>query len=251
MREDMSKVLVESPRSGRSMAKAMRGTHRQRRNRLDPDGESAPGRAPIVRNGEKHFGEHLAPLFRYLDGQADRPWSKVYGELCAKLDRRSVVQSHLFLHIRNHVEVETVWRDGEVWCRQWRGVVPIAESRTEMFVHPVTGILLPNRARAIAQRKRNAARALQRATPHPDRRAGLPGMAPDVRWQRIDGLWFELTMRELGRDIGWDVVLKRAVDGRHRTLLEQAYGCPCSYAIAKRQLGSDVLRKHGLESSAE
>jgi len=32
------------------------------------------------------------------------------------------------------------------WARSWRGLKPIADSRTELFEHPRTGILLPDRA---------------------------------------------------------------------------------------------------------
>jgi len=254
VREDMSKVLVESMREGRAYAAANDGARRLRRNAVERDGESAPQRMGIRRDAihRKHFGEHLGPLFRYLRGQAHRPWAKVHGELCAQLDRRSVVQAHLFQHIGQMVEVETHLQDGEVWYRGWRGLQPIRESRAELFVHPVTGILLPNRARLIAQRQRNEAREAQRGTPHPDRRRGLPGMAGDVQWQRIDGLWFELTMRPVADAPQWDVVLKRSVDDdyRFRALLKDTYGCASCFAIAKRQLGAAALRKHGLASAA-
>jgi hypothetical protein len=89
----------------------------------------------------RHFGEHLGPLYRYLRQQVHRPWAKVYGELCAALDRRGVVQARLFQHIDDRVDGETVWQDGEVWVRNWRGLVPLKESRAELFVHLRTGIL--------------------------------------------------------------------------------------------------------------
>jgi len=47
------------------------------------------------------------PLYRYLRQQVNRSWAKVYGELCAQLDRRSVVQAHLFQHIEDKVAIET------------------------------------------------------------------------------------------------------------------------------------------------
>ncbi|MBX3604340.1 MAG: hypothetical protein KF788_03670 [Piscinibacter sp.] len=97
MRDDMSKVLVESPRGGRAWARALAGRRRQRRNRLDRDGEGAPQRAGMRRDPEvcKHFGEHLAPLYRYLRQQVHRPWTKVYGELCAALDRYACSKQQL------------------------------------------------------------------------------------------------------------------------------------------------------------
>lgn len=149
---------------------------------------------------------------------------------------------------------ETVWRDGEVWTRDWRGLWPIAESYAELFVHPRTGILLFNRARLAArQRKRSeeAARALQ---PHPDRRVGLRGMAADCQWHRIDGIWYAVTLATLEANgkaaAAYDVVLRRVVDGRHCETLRTRYGRGALYATGKRQLGSTTLRAHGLASQA-
>lgn len=250
MREDMDKVLVESPRRGRAHAAALRGTRRQRRERLDRDGESAPQRLGMRLDDNKHFGEHLSPLYRYLRQQLNRPWSKVYGELCAQLDRRGVVQAHLFQHLTDKVAVQTQWRDGEVWTYRWRELVPIGESRAEMFVHPRTGILLPNRARQMVQQRQNEHREAEAAQAQEHRRSGLPGMAPETQWQRVDGIWYEVTLAPLdlsakARPV-FDVLLKRLVDVRQRQLLSRQYGCPARYATAKRQLGSAALRSHGL-----
>ena len=254
MREDMDKVLVESPRSGRARASALQGSRRQQRHRLDPDGEGAPQHVGMRRDAieRKHFGEHLGPLYRYLRQQVNRSWAKVYGELCAQLDRRSVVQAHLFQHIGDKVAIETVWHDGQVWTRCWRGLEPLAQSRSELFVHPRTGILLPNRARVIAVKRQREDRALRAAQPHPDRRTGLPGMAPDCQWHRIGGIWYEVTLRPLAApgegSAAYDVVLKRTVDERQGPLLFARYGHARRYATAKQQLGTAALRAHGLRA---
>ena len=160
MRADMSKVLVEAPRRGRALARAVAGSRRQARNGVDRDGEGAPARLGMKgdRHACKHFGERLGPLYRYLRQQVNRPWAKVYGELCVMLDKRSVVQAHLFQHLHDKVDAETMWRTDGVWVRSRRGLVPLSESRAEMYVHPRTGILLVNRACGIADRKREQAR---------------------------------------------------------------------------------------------
>lgn len=251
MRDDMSKVLVESPRSGRAYAYVIKGVRRRKRNQLDPDGEGGLNHVGMSQGGNKHFGEHLGPLFRYLRGQVDRPWSKVYGELCAQLDRRSVVQAHLFQHIGDKVEIETLWQGEEVWFRDWRGLKPIRESRAELFVHPRTGILLVNRAAVIERRHHKQVRADQRNPLAPNRRVGLPGMAADCQWQRDNGLWFEVMLRPLGDAKVYDVLLKRPVCRGDRELLHVRYGRSDSYAITKRQLGHKELRAHGLKSQAE
>ena len=167
MRADMDKVLVESPRSGRRFAEAVKGQRRRRREQLDPDGEGGPRHQGMRRDGVKRFGEHLGPLYRYLRAQVNRPWDKVYGELCAQLDRRSVVQQHLFEHLHDRVAVDTVWIDGQVWWRgRWRALTPLRESRVELYVHPRTGLLLLNRGRlAAAQQARRAPNARRGRTP--------------------------------------------------------------------------------------
>lgn len=255
MREDMDKVLVESPRSGRAFARLVTGTRRKKRNALDADGEGGPRHLGMKGGrGDKHFGEHLGPLYRYLRKQVNRPWAKVYGELCATLDRRSVVQAHLFQHIHDRVEVDTVWRDDMVYVRQWRGVVPLAESRAPMYVHPRTGILLVNRAGEIARRRKKKAQREAKFRPRHDRYLP-PGATPGTQWHRIDGIWYEVTLRTMDtsqvRPCGYDVALKRVVDFRSRDLLLARYGAPDRYAASKRQIDGRRLRAHGLASSVD
>jgi hypothetical protein len=254
MREDMDKVLVERPRSGRARVRALQGSRRQRRHRLDPDGESALQRLGMRRDAvdRKHFGEHLNPMYRYLRKQVDRPWDKVYGELCTQLDRRSVVQDHLFQHIKDRVAIDTVWRDGEVLVRRWNELVSLDRCGQELFVHPRTGILLPNREREIERRLERHERAERAARPHPDRRVGLPGMPAHCQWHRLAGLWYEVTLGTLDTAnedaAAYDVVLKKIVNRRHRNVLCERYGRADFYAIRKRQLGRAELRAHELQS---
>ena len=252
MREDMSKVLVESPRVGRGEARAHEGSRRRRRDRLDRHGEGAPQRMGMRRDAveRKHFGEHLGPLYRYLRAQVNRSWSKVYGELCAGLDRRNVVQAHLFQHLDAKVTTDAVWLDDAVWVRTSWGLLPLAESWVELYVHPRTGILLPNRARVIAAHRRREAREAEAQAPHPDRRSALPGMAPDCQWHRIEGIWYEVRLGALDANESgtciYDVVLRRPVNGTQRRLLHATYGQGGCCGIAKRQLGGPELRRHGL-----
>jgi hypothetical protein len=79
-------------------------------------------------------------------------------------------------------------------------------------------------------------------------------MAADGQWQRIDGLWYEVTLAAMDvRDDKTrvvDVVLKRSVSARDRQLLLATHGRSGCYAITKRQLDRATLRKHGLVSVA-
>jgi hypothetical protein len=245
MREDMGQVLVDEPRRGRAYARSVKGSRRLAWNRIDPDGESAPSRLGMKRGSlrSKHSGEHLGPLYRYLRQQANRPWDKVYGELCAGLDRRNVVQDHLFQHIGDRVALETVLVDGEVHARTWGRTQPLAETRYAMYVHPRTKLLLVNRAREKAARRRNEERAARSRRPSESRRV----ISPDRQWHRIDGLWFEVALRELvGDELVYDTVLKRTVSTLSSAVLCKAYGYSDMYAASKRQLDGRTIARHGL-----
>jgi hypothetical protein len=252
MREDMGQVLVDEPRHGRSTARALAGSRRQRRNRVGRDGETAPLRIGMQSDGggHKHFGEHLGPLYRYLRRQLDRPWSKVYGELCAALDRRSVVQAHLFEHIEDVVAVKTAWRCGQVWVHGRWSPIPLHECRASLYVHPRTGMLLVNRARLHEARRKKDERAQRERAGTADCRRNLPHLGRDCQWHRVNGLWFEVTLRPLEtaepRRQVYDVLLQRLVGLQHAPLLRERYGLAHCYAAAKRQLDGRRLRDHGL-----
>jgi hypothetical protein len=51
--------------------------------------------APARRHVHKMFHDKLAPAHRWLVAQVGRPWSKVYSELCAKFDTRTVAGRHV------------------------------------------------------------------------------------------------------------------------------------------------------------
>lgn len=249
MREDMTKVLVEEPRHGRAYARSVQGARRQRWNRVDPDGEGGPTHIGMQRDGltNKHFGEHLGPLYRYLRQQVNRPWDKVYGELCSVLDRRNVVQNHLFQHIGDRVAIETKLVEGEVLVPSWRGLQPLSETRYEMYVHPRTRILLVNRAKEKAAHRRKADREAKAQQLDAQRRVDIPGLAPDRQWHRIDGLWFEVQLRPLVDEVpAYDVLLRRNVSAVNRALLIERYGFGDRYAASKRQLNHRTMVRHSL-----
>jgi hypothetical protein len=177
----------------------------------------------------------------------NRPWDKVYGELCSALDRRNVVQNHLFQHIGDRVSLETVLVDGEVHVRGWRGTEPLRQTRYEMYVHPRTGILLVNRARDKAAHQRKLERAAEAREAAGNRRVDIPGLGPDRQWHRIDGIWYEVELRPLtGEEVVYDIVLKRSVSLLNRALLRERYGTADRYAVNKRQLNRRTIARHGI-----
>ncbi len=144
MRKDMSKIIVERPRSGRSSPVRPGRT----RALVDDDGEvlrvsarEPRGRAPKT----KYLNENLAPLRRFLASQVGRPWNKVYSEISEHLKPTSTVQQHVRDHVEDFVAVKTRMRAGEVQVTgRWGRDMSLQESYQRLYVHPRTGLLREN-----------------------------------------------------------------------------------------------------------
>lgn len=148
MRKDMSKVIIDTYRTGGAGARAIGGSRRKYRNRLDPDGEGGAARLGmrrdiLVRLHLKEFGDHISPLARYLKKQAFRPWDAVQHEVLVRIDLRSTVQWHLSLHLQMLVEINTALLNGEVVLAADMNHQPVSHSNAVVYVHPVTGLLMP------------------------------------------------------------------------------------------------------------
>src|SRR2546422_912454 len=123
MREDMYKVIVERPRRGGSYSRD------GRRFRASEDAPTKIG----IRKGygsRKSLNENLAPLRRYLERQAGRPWDRVFSDICAVIDNRDTVRQRVRTHIEDFVAVKTRIEKGQVVTRRWRldgKFVPLSE----------------------------------------------------------------------------------------------------------------------------
>jgi hypothetical protein len=197
MREDMYKVIVERPRRGGGV----QGDGRNWRNSRDRGAHLGMQRGYASR---KWLNENLAPLKRWLHKQVHRPWDGVYSELSQGIDRRNPVQAHIYQHLDQFVERECRLFDGVVMV--WRNGpppaawVPVREhSSIELFVHPVTGILLPNRGQHQARRRQREQWAQRRT----DRScAEYHVIDHATQWHRVDGCWFEVTLAPLPSGTG-------------------------------------------------
>jgi len=245
MREDMFKVIVERPRLVNSNGYSRDG----RKFRND---ENAPGRLGMKRGytqRPKWLNENLAPLKRFLEKQVNRPWDKVYGEIRATIDARSTVKRHILQHIEDFVAIDTRWVDtadgGHVVIgRRWpRKDTLLEDANIELFVHPRTGILLRNRRFVSWDQRKRHKREMEQARAHVDRR----DIDECHQLRRLDGIWYEVTLGPLPAprvqaddmvyDACWDAVRKAWVSRRQGD---------ANYAVSKRQLGAQELKKYGL-----
>src|SRR6266404_9494791 len=105
MRTDMYKVIVERPRRGK------RPRPLAIRFRNDLLGPAHLGMRAAYDHRE--LNENLNPLRRYLRTQVGRPWSKVFSEICATIDRRNTVQQHIHQHIDQFIATRVGVRNGQ------------------------------------------------------------------------------------------------------------------------------------------
>lgn len=143
MRSDMHKVVVEKPRSGSD-----RRSLKTRWSLRDYDPEHEYDVAKWMSSARhrqygwnaKSFTDVLSPLFRYLHKQVGRPWNKVYSEMKASLDSRTVTGRHVFDHamwaVKRYCHLKS---DGRVYpnVSGFKGNTPVEG----LYVHPMSGLL--------------------------------------------------------------------------------------------------------------
>lgn len=271
MRDDMARVIVERPRIP---------DHHERKGRVrsleDLPRQEGMRRPHFLAGGGKSLNENLQPLRRYLERQVGRPWNKVYAEIAKNLRVDNTVQQHVRDHLRDFVAV-TPRRVAGGWRRR-----PGSDLWYQpLYVDPATGLLcrtdrLPEeKARRRAQRHRPQ-EAPTRIDLAPDRELRLVGglwyevrLAPmsepefracvetqklplrpyDKKSPRVE---MEVVVRRLVTPTVWDVVAGVLIEVGPATddpMSWRAYRKAHPdrrYAIAKRMLNRQELRRHGL-----
>ena len=179
MRSDMAKVVVEQPRWG-SRNRSLKTARKIRPVEVHEDFDSGPVRAS-ARRWEKEFGEHLTPLWRFLRKNLGRPWDKVYSEIRAQLDGRSVTGQHVLDHLRWEVETDTFLVDGQPMWQGWGAPKPVSG----FYVHPRTGILREGPSR----------RAIWRREKRPQQVVFVESADGNL-FQRINEIWYRVAYGE-------------------------------------------------------
>lgn len=186
MRRDMYKVIVERPRRGVRSAKRIKLRH----DRLPDRTKVGMRRAAKEQVGwVKSFNDHLAPLRRFLWSRRGRPWSRVYGEICATLDMRHTVKRHVLEHIEDFIVVRvTVGRDGR-WLGHggWYGPDPLEHCRQALYVDPDDGIV-----KETAKFRRKLGLPATHRRPRRSRRGDEIVLSADTELRRIAGVWYGL-----------------------------------------------------------
>jgi hypothetical protein len=116
MRKDMKRVVITRPRHG-SKYKNKDVREQRRRARDDEEYETLPQKSSMKPKGKfswhkKELSDFLNPLIRFLRKSCGRPWNKVYAEISENLDRRGIVNDHIFQHLDEMVVTKPLWKDG-------------------------------------------------------------------------------------------------------------------------------------------
>lgn len=253
MRKDMSKVIVERPRAGRSVAGKRPGRTRAL---TDDDDEPIravkPAREPKNRvQKTKSLNETLNPLKRYLASNVGRPWDKVYSEISEHLKPTSTVQQHVRDHLDDFVATKTRMKAGVVMAtRRFGGEAPIADQYALFYVHPRTGLLRHNENRKTWSAQRRAAKLAAEL----ELAARMRVIDDKTQAHLFDGAWWEVKLAKVKRhphktasglsyyseEPFTDVVQSAKMSSLPRELL---YGREGVYARAKRQLSNAEMKR--------
>lgn len=241
MRKDMSKVIVERPRLGRSRAGLRPG-----RTRVVTDDDGEPlravrgGRAPKRDKAEKtkSLNETLNPLRRYLASNVGRPWNKVYAEISEHLKPTSTVQQHVRDHLEDFVAVKTRMKAGSVTMTpRYGGERTLADTHCRFYVHPRTGLLRENPHYSGWNARLRKAKAAADA----ERCARMRIIDDKTQLHLFDGAWWEVKLakkRSEGPNV--DVVRRAKLSTMPGN---QLYARDGVYAVDKRQLSKAEMKR--------
>jgi hypothetical protein len=248
MRGDMPKIIVERPRRGE-------GTLRKGKALRDDElalSKVGMKRGARLRGGYKALNENLAPLKRFLNAQVDRPWDKVWSEICANLKPSNTVQQHVRDHIPDFVAIKTRLKDGEVWVHERFSPVRLKDSYVRLYVDPKIGILRRNKYwRSWEGRRRD-----KREAEAKERDARMRVVSEKVQLHLFNECWWEVRLAKVPTGVQQlkspagtrqikvelavdDALLHESGDALSR---QRLYGKSGVYGVSKRQLSKKEIR---------
>jgi hypothetical protein len=238
MRKDMSKVIVERPRTGRAAAGLRPGRTRAL---TDDDGEpirAKGAREPKGREQKtKGLNETLNPLKRYLASKVGRPWDKVYSEISEHLKPTSTVQQHVRDHVDDFVATKTRMKGGVVVVTpRFGGERKLEDDWCLYYVHPRTGLLRKNeKYKRWTVRQREARQKVEA-----ERAARMRVVDAKTQLHLLKGVWWEVKLAKISAGQAYTDVVLRA--GLSELPPEILYGRQGAYAREKQQLSKADIK---------
>jgi len=205
----MDKILVTRPRIGSRHRKNL-ATKRARGSR---DYESLPSSSAMrpkdLRSERKDLNEYLKPLIRYLASSCNRPWNKVYSDICKNMDKRGTMQNHIFQHLFDYVKLNAEIVNGAPHGGGRLGRYPLWDNGWTFYVD-ADGILKkpPRKPEVIEEKNPN-----------------IHKVEDSLYLCREDGTWFEVILSAFDafawprkRTPEWIVALLGEWKLRHKTV---------------------------------
>jgi hypothetical protein len=225
MRADMSKVVIERPRSGGKCT--TRGTYAVDRGYRSKSGWYEPvdeddldvdlddhfprgmslRKVHKIRGDWKEFSDLLGPLEGFLRSRCGRKWDNVYSEISEHLNRDSTTHAHIYQHLYQFVDVKTVaGENGEVIVHDGYPTRRTAQ----FYVCPFSGLLLRNVTyRSYTRDYRERRRAAEEEKLR--RRREIDGLV----YERLEGVWYHLFEKVVDSIVGpYSVQRKRQLGKR-------------------------------------
>jgi len=186
MRDDMKRVIITRPRHGSSF-KNEDVKEQRRRVRDDPDYDP-PQRRSMKPKGKfswhkKELSDFLNPLIRFLQKNCGRPWNKVYSEICQNLDRRGIINDHIFQHLEDWVETKPIWKANKPHTTGYGGCRPLWRDGYTFYVDR-SGLLQEPKEKRQQKRKEENPNIIKTD----DKNKFFA--------KRPDNTWFEVTISE-------------------------------------------------------
>lgn len=149
----------------------------------------------------KGFGDRTKPLYRFLESKVGQNWDKIWSEICANNDERSVDGHHLRRHVLGFVDLKVV-RDEKTGR-----LAPLSQKRWYggtlrnygFFVDP------NNQLRSWEEYNRKAIKKKKQRLRQ--RKADGERSAKTINgehYRKINGCWFHF-WTEVGYETRWDV----------------------------------------------
>jgi hypothetical protein len=228
----LSEIVIERPRRGmRTSLKKVTG-YKKALYKITQDAIEGEGpfNAYFIKphHKTKYLNDHLNPIKRLLRSKVGQPWNEVHSELNTRLDANTMAGRHVLDHVRDYV-IEHVEMIDDVPHRKayrrsyWRSAILGTRYDDEFYVHPETGILcLASRSCDIKGVKPPS---------YKPKRDDYLAIDRDHHYQKIDNLWYHITLAQAPAEPVWDAVKKEMVN------------VPGSrYAIAKRQCNKHEIQ---------
>jgi hypothetical protein len=228
----LSEIVIERPRRGmRISLKKVTGykkaLYKFTQDAIEGDG---PFNAYFIKphHKTKYLNDHLNPIKRLLRSKVGQSWNEVHSELNTRLDANTMAGRHVLDHVRDFV-IEQVEMIDDVPYRKahqrysWRSAILGTRYDDEFYVHPETGTL------CLASRSCDV-KGIKPPSYKPKRDDYL-AIDRDHHYQKIDDLWYHITLAQAPAESVWDAVKKEMINAPGNR-----------YAIAKRQCNKQEIQ---------